>query len=292
MFEAELFEIQTEEVEDGGIEVVERVDVLDRLLAKFVGDAVADSGLHACAGHPAGEAIGVMVAAFGAFLEEGHTAKLGAPDDEGVLQEPALFEVPNEGGGGLVEDLRVDVILRFEITMAVPVQFAPARIGAIEELHEADTLFDEAAGEDAVFGKGGFVRVLRVIGTVAFQDVCGLGAEVVDLGHAELHAGSEFVAGDAGGELAIARMGFEMAGVHSLQERARSLIGVRRDSRSREMANGIFGTHRRALERSGKEAGSPVVGSVLRHPARVGECDIRGQLLAHAAERIRYPRAE
>jgi hypothetical protein len=33
VFEAELFEIQTKEVKDGGIEVVERVDVLDRLLA-------------------------------------------------------------------------------------------------------------------------------------------------------------------------------------------------------------------------------------------------------------------
>jgi hypothetical protein len=50
---------------------------------------VADTGLHAGAGHPAGEAVGIVIPAFGAFLEEGHAAKLGAPDDERVVEQTA-----------------------------------------------------------------------------------------------------------------------------------------------------------------------------------------------------------
>jgi hypothetical protein len=62
-------------------------------LPEFVGATVADAGLHACAGEPAGEAVGIVIAAFRSFLEAGHAAKLGAQDDECVLQKTALLGV-------------------------------------------------------------------------------------------------------------------------------------------------------------------------------------------------------
>jgi hypothetical protein len=43
VFEGEAFVVETEEVEDGGVEVVERVDVLDRALAEVVGGSVTDA---------------------------------------------------------------------------------------------------------------------------------------------------------------------------------------------------------------------------------------------------------
>ena len=58
----------------------------------------------------------------------------------------------------------------------------------------------------------------------------GLGAEVTDLGHTELHARGEFITGDACGEFAVGGMGFEMAGVHLLQKRTRGLVGSARDA--------------------------------------------------------------
>jgi hypothetical protein len=48
------------------------MDVLDGFLAEVVGAAVADAGLHACAGHPAGEAIGIMISTLRSLLEEWH----------------------------------------------------------------------------------------------------------------------------------------------------------------------------------------------------------------------------
>ena len=67
------------------------IDELQRELVRLA-DALA--GLHAAAGHPHRKGVWVMVAAVvGAALHHGRAAKLAAPDDERVLQHPALFEV-------------------------------------------------------------------------------------------------------------------------------------------------------------------------------------------------------
>ena len=81
VLEAEFFEIQAKEVQNGGVKMVKRMDVFDGLLPEIIGDAMTDPGLHTRTGHPAGEAIRIVIATFGTFLEEGHAAKLGAPDD-------------------------------------------------------------------------------------------------------------------------------------------------------------------------------------------------------------------
>jgi hypothetical protein len=227
----------------------------DGFLAEFIGVSMTDAGLHAGTGHPAGEAVGIVIAALRAFLEEGHAAELGAPDDERVLQQAALFQVADQSGGGLVEDVRMHVILRLEIAVAVPVEFAAAGIGTVEELHETHAALDEATGEDAVLREGGLVGVLRVVRAIELQDVRGLGAEVVDLGHAELHARGEFVAGDACGELLIAWMAPD--GVRSSFAAATARLDrpARRHAGRGEMPHGAFGTHRGALKGGGEKPG-------------------------------------
>ena len=62
--------------------------------AEFVGRADADAALDAAAGHPHGEAVGVVVAA-GAFGVFGRrlAAELAAPDDERLVEQAALLEV-------------------------------------------------------------------------------------------------------------------------------------------------------------------------------------------------------
>src|SRR5438309_1367809 len=82
--EGELLVVEAEEAKYGGVEVIDGADILLRLVAELVGGAVADSAFHACAGHPGGEAVGVMVAALGAGLVGGHAAELGGPEEERV----------------------------------------------------------------------------------------------------------------------------------------------------------------------------------------------------------------
>jgi len=103
----------------------------------------------------------------------------------------------------------VDVVLLLERAVAVPIQLATARVGAVEELHETHALFDQAPREDTILRERRLVRILCIVRAIHFQNVRGLGAEVVDLRHAKLHACGEFVAGDAGGELTVAWMRFK-----------------------------------------------------------------------------------
>jgi hypothetical protein len=226
-------------------------------------------GPDAGAGEPAGEAVRVVVAAEGAFLEERHASELGAPDDEGVGEQAALAEVADEGGGGLVEDGAVFVVLFLELGVTVPVEVAGAGVGAVEELDEADAAFDQAAGEDAVAGEGGFDRVGRVVGAVEAEDVGGFGGEIAEAGHAQLHTGGEFVAGDAGEQAGVAGMPFEVPLVHAAQEGAGGAVGVRVDAGGREeMADRFAGGHGGALEHRGEEARTPVVRARLRNTPR------------------------
>jgi hypothetical protein len=81
VLKGQAFVVEAEEVEDRCVEVIERMNVFHGFLAEFVAFAGANAGFDAGTRHPAGEAIGVVITTFGSFLEEGHAAKLGAPDD-------------------------------------------------------------------------------------------------------------------------------------------------------------------------------------------------------------------
>ena len=97
MKDAEVFMVKAEEVEHGGVEVVERVDVFNGLGSEFVGGAMGYAGFDAGTGQYGAETIRVVIAAFGAFLEHRHSAEFGAPKDQSVLQQAALLEVPDQG---------------------------------------------------------------------------------------------------------------------------------------------------------------------------------------------------
>ena len=140
--------VDAEEMQDGGVQVMHVHGILGHIVAEVVGLAVTGAGLHAAAGHPHGEATRVVVAAgFGAVpfaLAGDAAAELAAPDDERVLEQPATFEVFDQGGAGLVGITATRGAPGGESAMVIPVR--------VEELHEADAAFDQATGEDAIGG--------------------------------------------------------------------------------------------------------------------------------------------
>src|SRR5687768_13336421 len=78
--------VEAEEVEDGGLEVVDVVLVLDHAEAQLVGLADDLAGLYAAAGEPHGVGVDVMVAADRvADLAHRRAAELAPPDDQRVL---------------------------------------------------------------------------------------------------------------------------------------------------------------------------------------------------------------
>ena len=108
--EGEAFVVETEEVEDGGVEVVRGDGVVRGLESKLIGGAVAHAAFHSGTGKPSGEAVRIMVAPVGAGLKHWHAAELGGEHYERVFQQAALFQIAQQAGDGLVEDAAVHVV--------------------------------------------------------------------------------------------------------------------------------------------------------------------------------------
>ena len=114
--------------------------------AELVGLAERDARLDAAAGQPHREGVGVMVAAVVAALHHRRAAEFAAPDDERVVEQPALLQIRDQRGAGLVGVLAVLLEILDEVAVLVP--------RLVEELHEADAALDQPAGEQAVVGEG------------------------------------------------------------------------------------------------------------------------------------------
>ena len=171
-----------------------------------------------------------MIPSLSPLLEKRHAPEFGAPDHEGVLQKTSLSQVPDEGGGRLIENARVAVVLFLEFVVTIPVEFTAAGISPVEELYKPHAPFDEPASQDAVAGKSGLDGIAGVIGSVGFQDVGRLGGQIANLRHAELHPRSQLIAGDAGSEFFVTGVLFEVALVQLPEQAAGGLIGVAGDS--------------------------------------------------------------
>ncbi len=103
---------------------------------------------------------------------------------------------------------------------------------------------------------------------------------------------SEFVAGDARGQLRVAGEALEMMTVDFRRWRnSRVAVSVLAENWAGrcEIAQRICGVEVGALERSRQEAGAPEVACGLRCAARIGDRDVSGQRVVLAAERIRDP---
>jgi len=214
----EAFVIEAEEVEDGGVEVVDGDGVFFGFGAEVVRGAVGVGFFDAGSSEEAGEGVRVVIAARAISLEEGHAAEFGGPDDQGVIEHTALFEISDEGPGRLVHDLGLHPVGVLDVGVGVPVGDAVSAGGirAVEELDDADSFFEEAAGQDAVLGVF-FFEIGAGVGAVLFLDGGGLVLKIHDFRNRNLHLPGKFVAGDTGGEVGVAREFFEVVSVEAFE---------------------------------------------------------------------------
>jgi hypothetical protein len=144
--EGEAFVVDTHGMEESGVEVVHVNGIADDIVAEFVGFPVDEAFLEATASHPHGEAAGVVIASevvlADVALAVGRATEFAAPDDEGFVEEAALLEVGDEGGGSLIGFLAFLAEAAGQTAVVVPV--------AVAELDEADAAFGEAAGYKAL----------------------------------------------------------------------------------------------------------------------------------------------
>src|SRR4029078_12790221 len=88
-----------------------------------------------------------MVAAnCGADLAHRRAAEFTAPDNEGVFEQAAAFEVQNESGRGLI-DIEANL---FKIVVEILAGTAVAIPVRVIKLNEADTALDEPPGQQTI----------------------------------------------------------------------------------------------------------------------------------------------
>ena len=129
-----------------------------------------------------------------AFAIVRSTAEFAAPDDEGVIEHAALFEVSEEGGDGFVDGADEGAVGALDVVVAVPV----SGVG----LDEADAFFEEASGEEAFPAEGIGVWISDAVGV---EGALFFAFEVDEVGNFHLHAVGELVGGHACGEVAAIR---------------------------------------------------------------------------------------
>lgn len=256
--------------------------------AHVIGGSIGKTAFDTATGHEEGEAVWEMVAAEylavgGAALTEGSAAEFAAPDDQGVFEQAALFEVFDEGSDGFVggghffgETVGDAIVGSGAVEVPSP----------IEQVNKACALFDQAAGEKAVVGKGRFAG----FGAVSFERFRIFLRDVHDAGDAGLHPVGEFVLSDAGEGLGMG----ELCGLKFI-EFAEGIEGAAAEGtahswRVGDEEDGIaFGAALHALKNGGDEAAAPAALAAAGLGAGGDEGDETWEVLIVGAETVSGP---
>ena len=166
VIKAQAFVVQPQQMEDSGVQIIDGSDMLLCPVAEVVGGTVGEAAFEAGTGKPNSEAVRIVIAAGSSSLKRRHATKFGDPDDERVLEHAALFQITNEPRARLIEDWTVDLVLRLQGSMPVPVADTFTHgVCPVEELHEAHAALQEAAGKYAIASEAG-LDAIGVVDTV------------------------------------------------------------------------------------------------------------------------------
>ena len=147
MFVGEAFVVDAKQVQQGGLKIMDVDGVLGGVHSKGVTGTIGDARLHAAAGHPSREGIGMMIAApllavFHVALQKGRAAKFTAPNDERVIEQPALLEITQQSGARLVGVFALGVQFSGHAAVLVP--------PCVHHLHKARAAFNKPASHQAI----------------------------------------------------------------------------------------------------------------------------------------------
>jgi hypothetical protein len=124
------------------------------------------------------------------------TSEFSPPDDESVLKHIPILEILNQGTSGGISGEALLFQLCKKIAVLVPT--------GMHQLNEAGPSFKEAAGGQAVTGKGSPLLHIR---TVSFDDIIRFLFEIEQFGHARLHPECHFILRDPGLNFRVSKFG-------------------------------------------------------------------------------------
>lgn len=158
----------------------------------LVGRADAETFSDSPTGHPDRKSSGVMLSAQVSLFHRCPT-EFACPDDQGRIEESALFQVRQESCDTDVGPFGSRGVVFGKLRVRIPTIF----VWHVIELHEADPLLDEPAGQQAL-AREALCSGLGGIDPIEFVNVLRFVLKTTDLQGGGLHAVSQFVRGDSG----------------------------------------------------------------------------------------------
>ena len=158
-FVGELGVIDSQAVQNRGVEVVDIHWIFHDVVTEVIGLAEGDAAFNATAGHPQAETAWVMVAPIVVFsqstLRVDRASELAAPDHERLIEHASLFQILNERCRGLIGLQALATNLLWQVVVLVPT--------AMEELNKADATLGQAAGQNTIGGIAAGFAGIRTI---------------------------------------------------------------------------------------------------------------------------------
>ena len=137
-----------------------------------------------------------MIATAGPFLKCRHASKLGHPHDQRIVQQARSLQILQQRGRWLIENRCVDLVLRLQRFMTVPVPNPfTHRVRTIEQLHKPHSPLQQSTCEQTVPPETGFDRIAV---EYSIQRLCFLTflRQIRNFCRSKLQASSQFVTGD------------------------------------------------------------------------------------------------
>ena len=201
----EPFVIQAEQVQNGGVEIVNAHWLVRREIADFVGSAVAETRLQSRSSHPNGEDVLMMITALAVdALSDGRAAKFSRPEHECIFEEAAGFQILKRPATGLSMVDGLGGMIIHDIFVAIPIDARLAERAAIEQLHEAHAALNQSASQQDNCGRS--QRSFRIQSVKLFCRFAFL-LQAHHIGNTHLHARGQFVGTNACREAGVARIG-------------------------------------------------------------------------------------
>jgi hypothetical protein len=138
--------VDTELLQDRGVDVVNGDRVLGDRFAEVVGRSVRHAFPDAAAGQKDRVAVDVVIAAVPARAVR-RASHFAGPHHECLVQQPALPEIANQRRDGLFGDAGVLLVIRLECPVLVPGGVVAVEAGA-GDLDEAHSRFHQSPGAE------------------------------------------------------------------------------------------------------------------------------------------------
>ena len=196
--------IQTQQVQERGVQVVDVDFVLGGAQAHGIGRAIRQAPFDACPGQPETVAPGIVIAPFALFAHR-HSPEFAAPDDQRVVEQTAAAQIAQQAGDWFISPAAEIAVVFQDVNVRVP---AVRRAGV--KLNEPHAPFDHSPREQAA--RAEFVGLLFAH-SIKRQRLAGFASQIDQLGRRRLHPKGQFVGVDPRRQFAVEIAFLQMTGV-------------------------------------------------------------------------------